>query len=317
MKFMDHSEKTQDARAVLATEDRKFVYRAIGFAVLCLLPSLFLIHAVRSLLVFVLNNETYTHIPLIPAVSCYLIYIRRRIIFDHASYAWEIGSTSIVPGAACLVLARINVWGLSLTNQNSLLMLGFVLFWVGAFILFFGTHSFRVAIFPMLFLFFMVPVPEPLLSHAIFYLQAGSSQSAEWMFRLYGVPYLRQSFDFALPGVTIRVAEECSGIRSTLALLILTVLASHLFLKNSWNRVVLCLLAVPISIAKNGFRIASLSTLAIYVNPSFLTGPLHHRGGIVFYIIALIPMFFLLRSLQKRESTRAAARLVRTPFAER
>ncbi len=59
---------------------------------------------------------------------------------------------------------------------------------------------------------------------------------------------------------------------------------------------------VPISIVKNGFRIAFLSTMAIYVNPSFLTGPLHHRGGIVFYILALIPLFLLLKFLQNREN---------------
>lgn len=309
MRFMDNSKETLAAGAVLATEDRDIMYRVIGFAVLCLLPSAFLMSVVRSLLIFVLNNETYTHIPLIPAVSCYLIFTRRRLIFDRISYAWKIGCAMMLPGAACLALARIDIGGLSLTNQNSLLMFGFVLFWLGAFALFFGTHSFRAAIFPMLFLFFMVPVPQPLLSHVIYLLQAGSSKSAAWMFQIMGVPYLQQGFDFALPGLTIRVAEECSGIRSTLALLILTVLASHLFLKNSWDRVVLCLLAVPLSIAKNGFRIASLSTLAIYVNPSFLTGPLHHRGGIVFYVIALFPMFLLLRFLQKREGRRPEASL--------
>jgi exosortase len=124
----------------------------------------------------------------------------------------------------------------------------------------------------------------------------------EAFFRIAGVPYHREGFVFILPGISIRVAEECSGIHSTLALLITTVLASYIFLKKSWKRVVLCIAVVPIAIFKNGLRIATLSVLAIYVNPAFLYGNLHHRGGIVFFIIALLPMALLLNLLRRGDN---------------
>lgn len=311
MKFMDRLDTSLAAGEPLATERHDLLYRTIGFGILCLLPMAFMWGSVRSLLSFILGDETYTHIPLIPIVSFYLIYAERKSIFANTAYAGKIGSAVVVPGAVCLVLARLNIWGLSSTNQNSLLMLGFVLIWVGAFGLFYGNHPIRAAAFPLLFLLFVVPVPQPLLSHVIFLLQEGSSKAAEWFFRLMGVPFLRQGFDFSLPGITIRVAEECSGIRSTLALLILTVLASHLFLRRSRNGVILCLFAVPIAIVKNGFRIASLSTLAVYVNPIFLTGPIHHQGGALFFVFALIMMALLLKFLQSTESGGRAAGLIK------
>jgi hypothetical protein len=37
------------------------------------------------------------------------------------------------------------------------------------------------------------------------------------------------------------------------------------------------------------------------VNPGFLSGKLHYRGGIVFFILALLPMALLLILLQKGE----------------
>ena len=129
----------------------------------------------------------------------------------------------------------------------------------------------------------------------------------ELFFRMAGVPYLRQGFVFELPGVAIRVAEECSGIRSSLALLITTVLASHFFLRTNWKRMLLCVVVVPIVIFKNGLRIATLSILAIYVNPGFLYGRLHHQGGFVFFIIALLPMALVLRLLQKGENPSVVA----------
>jgi exosortase/archaeosortase family protein len=59
---------------------------------------------------------------------------------------------------------------------------------------------------------------------------------------------------------------------------------------------------VPIVIFKNGLRIATLSILAINVNPAFLHGRLHSQGGFVFFIIALLPMALVLRLLQKSEN---------------
>ena len=306
---MDHSETTLIVSGAHTTERHAFLYRSITFAIICLLPTALVWGLLSGLLRLVFEDETYSHIPLIPMVSLYLIYMKRKSIFAKTSFAWNAGSPVILAGVVCLVLARLNVWRLIPGNQDSLVVLGFVLVCAGAFGLLFGNDAFRAAIFPLLFLLFMVPIPQPLLSQAIFLLQEGSSKAAEWNYRLIGVPFLRQGFNFALPGVTIRVAEECSGIRSTLALLICTVLASHLFLRNSLNRILLCVVAVPIAIVKNGFRIASLSTLAAYVNPVFLTGPIHHKGGALFFLLALIPMALLLRFLQKTENRGGVAQL--------
>ena len=56
--------------------------------------------------------------------------------------------------------------------------------------------------------------------------------------------------------------------------------------------------AVPVAVVKNGIRIAVLSLLATYVDPTFLTGQLHHEGGMVFFLIAVILMVPLLVALR-------------------
>jgi len=112
---------------------------------------------------------------------------------------------------------------------------------------------------------------------------------------------LRDGFIFHLPSQSIEVAKECSGIRSSLCLILLTLVIAHESLRGNFRRFVLLLSTVPIVILKNGVRIVTLTLLAIYVDPSFLTGRLHHEGGIVFFLIGLVMLFPVLRLLRRGE----------------
>jgi exosortase len=116
-----------------------------------------------------------------------------------------------------------------------------------------------------------------------------------------GVPIFRTGFVFALPGVIIEVARECSGIRSSLALLITSLLAGHLFLRSGWTKAVLILATLPLLVVKNGIRIVSLTLRFDLVDPSFLTGRLHRSGGMLFFLLVLIMLAPVLRLLQKSE----------------
>jgi exosortase len=305
---MDSANKSLEIRATPTTSSNVPHLLAFSFALLCLLPFALAWDLTRMLFTLVFENDTFSQIPFIPLVSMFLIYGNRKAIFSGVSFGWVAGAALITPGMILLATARLNVGQLNSTNQAALFVFGIVLIWMGAFSLFFGTRAFRAACFPLLFLLFAVPVPEPILSRVISFLQKGSADAAEGFFHLTGIPYLRRGLIFDLPGVSIRVAEECSGIHSTLALLITTALAGHLFLRSNWRRTLLLIAVVPIAILKNGLRIAGLTLLAIYVNPGFLTGNLHHHGGIVFFMIALVPMALLLILLERGEKPKPAAR---------
>jgi exosortase len=277
--------------------------RVAGCVLVCLLPLALAWDSLKSLLPLVAENETFSQIPLIPLVSVFILYLNRKTLFHNVTWGWSLGTALLIPGTIFLAAPRLTSQNLNSTNQIILVIFGIVIFWMGSFGLFFGPQTFRDACFPLLFLLFMVPIPEPILSKVVYFLQKESTEAAELFFRLVGVPYIRQGFFFGLPGVTIHVAEECSGIRSTLALLITTVLVSHFTLKSNWKRALLCVAIVPISILKNGVRIVTLSALAIYVNPDFLYGNLHHHGGIVFLLIGLVPLILMLGWLRKSERT--------------
>ncbi len=299
---MDPITESTELRALPVEWNRAKQGRILGFALVSILPLAFVWMSMRQLAATTLENDTYSHIPLIPVVSLFLVYSERQRIFSRLSSGWKVGSSLLLAAVACFALGRLSPWTGNVENGLSVAMLATVLAWAGAFSLFFGADALREASFPFLFLVFMIPIPEPLLSRTILFLQEQSANAAGLFYRIFGIPVFRQGFVYTLPGISIRVAEECSGIRSTLALLIMAVLAGHLFLRRLWKKVFLCLLVLPFAILKNGLRIMTLSALAAYVNPGFLYGNLHKYGGMVFFAAGLIPLALILMLLQKTDA---------------
>jgi len=121
------------------------------------------------------------------------------------------------------------------------------------------------------------------------------------VFKLLGVPVLWQHFKFLLPGVEIEIAEECSGVRSTFALFITSILTGYVFLQSNWRKASFSLFTVPVVIFKNAVRIVTITCLGVYVNPAFLHGKLHRYGGLPFSLVSLAILVPFLLVLQKGE----------------
>lgn len=252
-----------------------------------------------------LHRDEYSHVLLIPLISVLLIYWRRAEIFKAPGSLSAMGSLPVIVGLAFYGIAKH--FGMLSTSEVapffSLSIVGFVVACAGAFLFIYGGTTFRAAFFPIGFLLFFVPAPSFLLAKIVYFLQQGSSSVAALILTGLGVPFLRDGFIFQLPGIAIEVARECSGIRSSTALLISAVLASQLFLRSNWRRLVFCILILPVSIIKNGLRIASLSTLSVYVSRAFLFGWPHRSGGFVFFLFGLAILWAALLLLQWGDSS--------------
>jgi exosortase len=247
---------------------------------------------------FAAYNDDASHIFLIPFISAAVVYLERQAIFRRISYDFTgaalLGLSAAVISAAALL--RHASWSPSQTLSAYTLAL--VLVWMAGFALFFGRDAARTARFSLLLLLLAVPLPDFLLARVVYFLQRGSAELVSALFDLTGIPFLRQGFIFELGRFTIEIAEECSGIRSSMAVLILALLAAHFYLRSFWKQALFVLCSLFIMIVKNGVRIATLTVLALYVNPSFLFGRLHRDGGVVFFLLGLLllaPVLWILR----------------------
>jgi exosortase len=278
------------------------VKRSLLFA--AAVAALLLYGPVRDYLYWTYKSAYYTHVVLIPLVSAYLVFTRRKEIFGEVGYAFVPGGAVAGLGLILLGAAAALASGWSKNDSCALVACATVLVVIGAFILIFGLRAFRAARFEMLFLAFMVPLPTVVEYWIIRVLQLGSAEFVAFLFQFTGMPVLRDGVVFHLPGISIEVAPQCSGIRSSLALVITCVLAGHMFLKTTWKKILLVLVVLPITMLKNGIRIVTLSVLAVYVDRGFLESSLHRDGGIVFFVLALLLMAPILFVLRRSERTK-------------
>ena len=147
----------------------------------------------------------------------------------------------------------------------------------------------------------MAPFPPSILDPIVQFLQRWSAEASDILFQVSGIPVFRDEFVFSLPGITIEVAKECSGIRSSLSLLLLGLISGHLYLRTGWAKGVLLIAVIPITIIKNAVRIFTLTALAVYVDPRILGSVAHRRGGIPIFFLALILMGTVLWALKRLE----------------
>jgi len=245
--------------------------------------------------------DPFSHTILIPLVSATFLCWQRKNIFAKVKF-------DLPSGGLLFFIASVLCWFGSNSarvptawNGLSLSVLSLVVFLVGSFVLCYGFQAARAAAFPLLFLLLMVPIPEFALNKIIHSLQYGTADCVGVIFNVLGISVHRDGLLFDLPGVSILVAQECSGIRSSIALFIFALLAAQLSLKSNWRKLILCVLLVPIAVAKNSVRIVTLSLLAVYVDRGFLSGHLHQEGGVIFFLIGLAVLIGFLRLLEMSE----------------
>jgi exosortase len=275
--------------------------QVLAFAFLDAVSILFWWHSLVITRGLALANDAYTHILLILPLSVALIYMDSKALRIDPQPSPRIGAALL---ALALLIGCFARWGMVAAPDDvrlSLCMFALVTWWIASVLLCFGARTFQSFLFPLCFLFLMVPIPEFALSWIVEFLQQQSALAARILFRAIGVPVTQDGIMLSIPGLDIEVARECSSIRSSLMLVVTTMILAHLFLRSWWRKALLIAAAIPLSVAKNGLRIATIAELGTRIDPGFLSGKLHHNGGILFFGLSVVTVGALLWVLRRTE----------------
>jgi exosortase len=247
-----------------------------------------------------LNDSNNSHGLLVPFISLFILYQKRDKLFritPESSY-W-----GLVILAASLIIYLIGHAGHIAFITRVMIVCSLA----GLVLYNFGWTALRTVGFPLLFLFFMVPVPDSVYAYFAFPLQLLVSKMSAALIQFISIPIYREGNMLYFAQAQLEVAEACSGLRSITSFLMLSVLFAYMLRGNWLKRTALVLLAVPLAMLVNIIRVTGTGILAHFRGGEVARGFMHEFSGMVVFTfgIVLLACFyaFLNRSHRKTDVT--------------
>ena len=226
-----------------------------------------------------------SHGMLIPPVALYIAWIRRDLTLAAPAFPDMRGLWLTL--SACLMLV-VGILGAEyfLTRASFVLLLGGVI-WT-----FWGAPRFRTLLFPLVLLLTMVPLPQVTYNMLAAPLQLLASSVATSLVQALGIAVYQDGNVIHLAGISLGVAEACSGLRSLSSLVTAALMVGFLQCTRVRTRVLLVLLSVPVAIGMNVLRVTGTALIAEY-NQQYALGYYHSFSGWLvflagFGIVALV-----------------------------
>ncbi|MCD6459046.1 exosortase/archaeosortase family protein [bacterium] len=246
---------------------------------------------------FIAPDTYYSHGFLIPLISLFLLYRKR----DKLSKAWKKtpqGGTIIflVLGLIMTILAA--AWRFYFLGGLAMMV---TLYGLVAFIL--GKEIRKLCFFPILFLFFMVPIPEAWIANINLKLKFFATSIAVKIVELSNIFVVQEgSRLYTADGGVMTVGDVCSGLRSLISLLAFGALFSYMCKLPLYKKWILFATAFPCAIASNVVRITALCYVANWFGVGTATGKFHDYSGIGVFIVAFTIMFSIEKLLSGKKT---------------
>jgi exosortase len=155
----------------------------------------------------------------------------------------------------------------------------------------FGNAFIRILAFPLGFLLFMVPVPYSLINLVSMPLQLMATKVSAAFIQNCSIPVCREGNMLYFVQTQLEVAEACSGIRSIMALTMLSLVFCYLSRDGWWRKALLIAAAIPIALLGNIVRVTGTGILAHFYGDQVARGFLHEFSGLVVFAFGLVLLF--------------------------
>ncbi len=250
------------------------------------------------------TDENYSHGLLIPFVIGFILWTNRERFMKTAA------QPSGLWGGTAVLCALVGLWAGTAGAELYTQRLSLVLMLAGIVVYFWGFRILQLTLVPLGLLVLAIPIPLIAFNKIAFPLQIFASRCAVWSMRLFGISVLRAGniIELLPRGSSetrkLEVVEACSGIRSLMTLLTLSVVFAYLTHPRDpgshvpwwksygfWRSTILIVAAIPIAILTNALRVSGTGVLAHYYGTGVADGFFHSFSGWVIYISAALLMF--------------------------
>ena len=249
------------------------------------------------------KQEEYSHGYLIPFISLFFIWQKKNELGRLPFAGSWAGVLILLLGVVFFFLGELSTLYIIVQYSFLVSLFGLVLAWL-------GWQGLKVIWVPLLFLVFMIPLPNFIFQGLSAQLQLISSEIGVWVIRLFGISVYLEGNVIDLGSYKLQVVEACSGLRYLFPLMTLGFMMAYIYRAPFWKRVVLFLSTIPITVLMNSFRIGVIGVMVEYWGQSMAEGFLHDFEGWVVFMaclgVLLVEMVILGRIGRHKESLRDA-----------
>jgi len=228
------------------------------------------------------RSDTFAHGFLILPISVWLIWIRREDF------------TSVTPAPAPIVVALmvpvvmvwLLAWAVDVLVVQQLALVAMLVVGISSLL---GHRLVTLLWFPLVFLFFAVPMGQGLVAPMMDFTAA----STGWLVRVSGIPVYQEGLYFTLPSGRWSVVEACSGVRYIIASVTVGTLYAYLTYYTWWRRLVFIAISAIVPVFANTLRAYIIVMLGHHSNMTIATGADHLVYGWVFFGLVIFILFWL------------------------
>lgn len=228
------------------------------------------------------RSETFNHGFIILPVSMYLAWQLRNELRKTPFYFDPIFGLPIAVLAGVWFVSRAA--DILIVQQFSVVTMFILLVPLAM-----GREVARRLIFPLGYLYFMVPFGEFLIPK----LQDITAYIAVRALQLSGVPVYWEGLYFTIPSGSFEVAEACSGLRYLIASVALGTLYAYLVYESLYKRALFIALSVIFPLLANGIRAYGIVMLAHLSDYKLAVGVDHFIYGWLFFGLVITIMFWV------------------------
>ena len=270
--------------STLAGESPSHSARSLPFWGLAAIGAVALVFAFHGALRFMVATwsqvEEYSYGWFVPAIVAYLVRQRAdRLRGLSLRGAWS-GLTLVVLGLLLGLLGEFSA-------IRPIAQYGFVVALFGAVACTIGWAGTRVLAAPLAMLVCMIPLPQFLLRELSQSLQLVSSQIGVAIIRSADISVFLEGNVIDLGSFKLQVVDACSGLRYLFPLIVLGLLSTFFFRAPLWQRVLLVLTTVPLTVLINSLRIALIGIAVENWGREMAEGLLHDFEGWFMFLICI------------------------------
>lgn len=227
------------------------------------------------------KQEEYGHGYFIPAITLWFLWKRKEALIASWGSSSASGLLLVLMGIAMLIVGEISAIYI-------LIQYGFLIALIGLVLVSGGFSLAKVSFAPILFLIFAIPLPYFVDAQLSWKLQLLSSQIGVGILRFFGAPVFLEGNVIDLGLYKLQVVDACSGLRYLYPLLSIGALISYMYLGKLWQKIVIFLSTIPITIFMNSLRISVVGLLVNEWGNEMADGFLHYFEGWIIFMACLL-----------------------------